>query len=164
MAIYVHCFSTPTLDHALSPFRRQPLDTPEAPNDDLTQTPSSQRTQISAGEYAEVHRLFCELFPPWWQAPSPGWEREVAALREDAHKRCRPRNLSCLEKIHQFFLELRPLVSYLMPDEEPLRLGGSEQQEDSHESMDLDPRPQTQTVAHAEEMDVDNDTEMERDE
>ncbi|KAL4738576.1 hypothetical protein BDV11DRAFT_134574 [Aspergillus similis] len=119
-----------------------------------TPTPMQTRTRtqqpISDSDRDAIFLLFHDYFPSRLPLPYAGFDDRIAALRADVHKRCYPRNLTIVEEVHQFFLELRSLLS----------VSRHSQGVASYlRNMDLHSQAQAQATVHVDEVDLSSDSE-----
>ncbi|KAL5047722.1 hypothetical protein BDW71DRAFT_34341 [Aspergillus fruticulosus] len=138
-------WSTDILLHALA---SQEHPDPTSNNPDPAQTQTQQ--PISDSDKDAIFLLFHEYFPSRLPLPYAGFHDRIAALRSDVHKRCYPRNLTVVEEVHQFFLELRSLLAVSRNSQ-----GVASYLRD----MDLHSQTQTQATVQVGEMDLDSDSE-----
>ncbi|KAL4905266.1 hypothetical protein BDW74DRAFT_20864 [Aspergillus multicolor] len=119
-------FATDILQLALYP---EDIGTPENANGNTNTTTTGTNTDIpplgdpqsttstrnfqplSAADRAEVSRLLDVYFPVMLPSPHPGIAAQMAALRIDVRKRAQLRNANPVEEIHNFFMELRPILN-----------------------------------------------------
>ncbi|KAL4753522.1 hypothetical protein BDW72DRAFT_168625 [Aspergillus terricola var. indicus] len=138
-------WSSDILLHALAS-QEHPDPTSNNPNPMQTQT----QQPISDSDRDAIFLLFHDYFPSRLPLPYAGFDDRIAALRADVHKRCYPRNLTIVEEVHQFFLELRSLLSASRYSRE---VAGYLR------DMDLHSQAQAQTTVQVHEVDLDSDSE-----
>ncbi|KAL4954022.1 hypothetical protein BDW69DRAFT_146452 [Aspergillus filifer] len=170
MTTYIHRNSTCLLDEALNP-KYIPQQLADAAN-------SQDQVQLRFEITEEVFELHNRLFPQWWKVPPPNFNQHVADVRERVHRSYRIAGY--LNEIHQFFLEIRPLVRDMNPNNEFWTTGRDERPDHgTQESINSVPRyqtraraqsqPQTQTQQQPQttvqvyetEMDIDGGSDME---
>jgi hypothetical protein len=105
---------------------------------------------ISDSDRDAIFLLFHDYFPSRLPLPSAGFDDRIAALRADVHKRYYPRNLTIVEEVLQFFLELRSLLSVSTHSQ-----GVASYLRD----MDLHSQAQAQATVQVEEVDLNSDSE-----
>ncbi|KAL4818344.1 hypothetical protein BDW67DRAFT_16186 [Aspergillus spinulosporus] len=138
-------WSSDILFHALA-FQEHP--DPTSDNPTPMQTQSQQ--PISDSDRDAILLLFHDYFPSRLPLPYAEFDDRIAALRADVHKRCYPRNLTIVEEVHQFFLELRsllPVSSYSQGVASYLR------------DVNLHSQAQAQATVQVDEVDLDSDSE-----
>ncbi|KAL4995827.1 hypothetical protein BDV10DRAFT_123784 [Aspergillus recurvatus] len=138
-------WSTDILLHALA---SQQHPDPTSNNPDPAETQTQQ--PISNSDKDAIFLLFHEYFPSRLPLPYAGFDDRIAALRADVHKRCYPRNLTIVEEVHQFFLELRSLLAVSRDSQ-----GVANYLRD----IDLHSQMQTQATVQVDEMDLGSDSE-----
>ncbi|KAL4976443.1 hypothetical protein BDW66DRAFT_51741 [Aspergillus desertorum] len=123
---------------------------PDPTSDNPTPTQTQIQQPISDSDRDAIFLLFHDCFPSRLPLPYAGFDDRIAALRADVHKRCYPRNLTIVEEVHQFFLELRSLLA----------VSRNPQGTASYlRYMDLHSQTQTQATVQVDEMDLDSDSE-----
>ncbi|KAL4763606.1 uncharacterized protein BDW70DRAFT_7705 [Aspergillus foveolatus] len=122
--------------------------------DSSSNNPAHLQTQtqqpISDSDRDAIFLLFHDYFPSRLPLPYAGFDDRIAALRADVHKRCYPRNLTIVEEVHQFFLELRSLLSVSRHSQ-----GAASYLRD----MDLHSQAQAQATVQVDEVDLNSDSE-----
>ncbi|KAL4794413.1 hypothetical protein BDV19DRAFT_194943 [Aspergillus venezuelensis] len=170
MTTYIHRNSTCLLDEALNP-KYLPQQLTNASN-----TPDQVLFGVEVRE--EVFELHARLFPQWWNVPPPNFNQHVANVRERVHRSFR--NAGYLNEVHRFFLEIRPLVRDMNPNNDFWTTGQDEPPNNgSQNSINSVPRymtraraqsqpqqqtqqqPQTTVQVYETELDIDSDSDME---